>query len=58
MNVDQIKSQIKQKNASWEELKLAIFSGTLLSLILYNIQSFYFVVQNKYEQDFVELNAI
>jgi len=58
MNIDQIKSKIKLKQASWDQLKISIFSGTILSLILYNIQSFYFVVQNKYQSDFVQLGAI
>lgn len=58
MNVDDIKQRIKQKQSDWNELKLSILSGTILSLVLYNIQTFYFIVQNKYQQDFVQLNAI
>jgi len=58
MKVDEIKSRIKQKTGSWDELKISIFSGTVLSIVLFNIQSFYFVVQNKYQSDFVQLGAI
>ncbi len=58
MNVDEIKSRIKQRKTDWNELKSAIFTGTILSLVLYNIQSFYFAVQNKYEADFRQLGSV
>jgi len=58
MKVDEIKADIKNKKADWNHLKISILSGTILSLILYNIQTFYFTVQNKYESDFRDLNAI
>ena len=30
----------------------------MLSIVLYNIQSYYFCIQNKYQSEFLELNAI
>ena len=57
MNVELIKEGIKEKKATWNDLKHSILSGMILSISLYNIQSFYFTIQNKYENDFHALNA-
>lgn len=58
MDVDSIKERVRAKQTDWRELKQSILTGTILSLVLYNIQSFYFIVQNKYQPDFVQLNCV
>jgi hypothetical protein len=48
VKIEEFKLRLKKKEGSWEEVKDAVFTGATLTLVLYNINSFYFVVQNKY----------
>jgi hypothetical protein len=58
IKVEDIKMRITRKECTWDDLKDAIFTGATLSLVLYNISSFYFVVQNKYHEEFKQLKAL
>ena len=53
IRLDEIRKKIARKEAGWEELKQSIVSGVVLTMILYNCNSLYFLIQNKYREEFV-----
>ena len=38
-------------------MKYEHLTGAVLTVVLYNVNAFYFLIQNKYSNDFLELNA-
>lgn len=46
------------KEATWEDLKTEIMTGAVLTLTLYNVKSFHYVVLGKYLEEFKQLGAL
>jgi hypothetical protein len=57
MNVKSFQKRIESRENCFEELKVEHLNGAVLTLLLYNANAFYFLVQTKYSHDFLELNA-
>ena len=57
IKLDELKTKLTKKEATWEQLNEAIVVGVVMGMTLYNVRQFYFVVQNKYDMDFKQMQA-
>ena len=57
IKLDELKTKLTKKEATWEQLNEAIVVGVVMGMTLYNVRQFYFVVQNKYDTDFKQMQA-
>ncbi len=57
LNIESITKSIKDDVNQVSVLKLQLLSGITLSLVLYDIQKFYHIVEWKYINDFFSLKA-
>jgi hypothetical protein len=57
MDVDSLRARIARKEATWEDLKCSIVTGAVATVALYNAESLIVLAQNKYQEEFLQLQA-